>query len=206
MSDTQYTLTTSDIENVVTAFGESDDVIGNRVLTVGGLCAEHNVTPKAVFESVNAHLELNATSSNARPIKGWSSSSIANAKTAYDLYAATGVSLSKGSKASRFEFAALVEDVRRIHGAKVVRTAIKDAAQVIADEADNTVRRDAFVTILKALKDRPADKATPEPTTAEDRFLSALRSALSLSEKVELTDEQASAAADLINQLADLGI
>lgn len=201
-----YTLTTSDIETVVAAFGESDDVIGHRVLTVGGLCAEHNVTPKAVFESVNAHLELNATSTNARPIKGWSSSSIANAKTAFDLYAATGVSLTKGTKASRHEFAALVEDVRRIHGAKVVRTAIKDAAQVIAEDATEATRRDAFVTILTALKNRPAEKATPKETTPEDRFISALRAALSLAEKVELSDEQASVAADLINELADLGI
>ncbi len=113
---TPYTLTATDIDGIVAAFGESDDVIGHRVFTVGNLCTEYAVTPKSVFEQVNAHLELSAGSTNARPIKGWSASSIANAKTAYDLYAFTGVSLVKGSRASRYEFAALVEDVRRAHG------------------------------------------------------------------------------------------
>lgn len=206
MENTPYTLTATEIDAVIGAFGESDDVIGHRVFTVGNLTTEYEITPKEVFAQVNAHLELSAGQTNARPVKGWSASSIANAKTAFDLYASTGVSLTKGTKGRRYAFAALVEDVRRAHGAKTVKTVIKDALALIEDGIDQDSRHTYFTDVLTALKGKESEKAEKAPATPEDRFLSALRAAVKLAGDVELTEDQATEAQNLIAELASLGI
>lgn len=209
MSDTTvtYTLSATDIDAVIGSFSENDATIAKRIFTVGGLCQEHGVTPKDVFAQVNAHRDLTAGTPDApRTIKGWSASSIANAKTAFDLYLLTGITLKYGNKSDRDLLAGLVEDVRRLHGAKTVKTTIVDATSQFTETIAPSERYDAVVSILRALKGIPAEDNTKDPKTPEERFLSALASAVKLSESVELSIDQAEAAQSLINELAALAL
>lgn len=202
MSATEITatLTAEEIGSVILSFSEDDATIANRVFTVGGLCEQHGIKPGDVFNQVNAAMEL--VSGQVRIVKGWSSSSIANAKTAYDLYLATGIS-PKIKRADRNALGGLIEDCRRIHGAKRVRATIVETVKPYADDIAPADRYDGVTSVLSALRAMPKDEKEEKVATPEDRFLSALRAADSLLSQVALSDEQVSEALALLANLSD---
>lgn len=192
-------LTETQVASIVDAFTDSADTIANRIFTVGETCNREALTPKQVFEQVQAKIEL----AGILTVKGWSSSSVANAKTSYDLYLATGVA-TRIKRADRNDLAKLIEECRVIHGAKTVRQTIADTTKVYADTITNDDRYNGVMSVLRALRNTPKnDSPAAAGKSVEDRFLAALATAQKLLGEIELSTAQVGDALAIIEDISD---
>ncbi len=189
------------IATILDAFTLSDEKIARRVFAVGAERHAGLSTADLVTLATDAAEDAGLT------LEGFSTATVNNAFTSYNLFISTGLkapnpdakSLDKG----KADVARLIEACRVKHGAKIVKAAIKETVEPFSDDITVEARTTAIAHMLDALLSVPKAEKEDNPRTPEQRFMSALNAAQNLLDQIELDGDQAEEAMSILNNIMD---
>jgi len=188
------------IENVAAAYKITGSAIARRVLSIGIAQRDTEDGKKLPAHVVHTAGVAYATE-HGIILDNFSSSTVSNAATSFDLYVSTGLPVPSSANTrdgAILGVVGLVESARAKHLKKKVADAIKVALGTLTEYDDEDKRRAVIVEYLTALIDLDAEKPESKGQTPAQRFLSALRAADTLALEVELSDEDVTEALRLI--------